>query len=65
MTNRKKLLGSAVVVLATAIAALWVLSLDTGIGWMHVAGIGVSVVLLALIWFWPGRKEQQLRQPPP
>jgi O-antigen/teichoic acid export membrane protein len=65
MTVRKKLLAIAVVVLATAIAALWVLSSDTGIGWMHVAGIGLSVVLLVLIWFWPGRKEQQPRRPPP
>jgi O-antigen/teichoic acid export membrane protein len=65
MTNRRKLLGSAVVVLATALAFLWGLSLDTGIGWMHVAGIGLSVVLLVLIWFWPGRKEHQPRRPPP
>ncbi len=65
MTTSRKLMGSAVVVLATAIAALWVLSLDTGIGWLHVAGVGLSVVLLVLIWFWPGRKEHQPRQPPP
>jgi hypothetical protein len=65
MTNRRKLLACAVVVLATAIAALWVLSLDTEIGWLHIAGLGLSVVLLVLIWFWPGRKEQQPRRPPP
>ena len=64
MTNRRKLLGSAVIVLATVIAAFWVLSLDTGIGWLHVAGLGLSVVLLVVIWFWPGRKEQQPRRPP-
>lgn len=65
MTGRHKLLASAIVVLAMAIAALWVLSLDTGIGWLHVAGLGLSVVLLLAIWFWPGRKEQQPRRPPP
>ena len=63
--GRHKLLASAIVVLATVIAALWVLSLDTGIGWLHVAGLGLSVVLLVLIWFWPGRKERQPRRPPP
>jgi membrane protein implicated in regulation of membrane protease activity len=63
--GRHKLLASAIVVLATVIAALWVLSLDTGIGWLHVAGLGLSVVLLVLIWLWPGRKEQQPRRPPP
>ena len=65
MTNGKKLLVSAVVVLAMAIAVLWLLSLDTGIGWLHVAGLGLSVVLLALIWFWPGWKERQPRRPLP
>jgi O-antigen/teichoic acid export membrane protein len=63
--GRHKLLASAIVVLATVIAALWVLSLDTGIGWLHVAGLGLSIVLLVLIWLWPGRKEQQPRRPPP
>lgn len=55
---------SIVIVLVVAIAALWVLSYDTGIGWIHVAGLALSVLLLIVIWFWPGRKEQQPTEPP-
>lgn len=65
MSTSRKLMLSAVVLVAAAIAVLWVLSLETDIGWLHVAGLGLSVLLLGLIWFWPGRKEQQPRRPPP
>jgi hypothetical protein len=50
-----------VVVIVAALA--WVAWNDGNIGWAHISGLGASVLLLVLIWFWPG--NWQPRQPPP
>jgi hypothetical protein len=63
MPMRKAL--SAVMMILVAIVAVvaWVAWNDGNIGWAHITGLGASVLLLVLIWFWPG--NWQPRKPPP
>ena len=51
------------VVLAIAAALAWIAWTNGSFGAAHVIGLGASVLLLALIWFWPGNRQPT--QPPP
>jgi hypothetical protein len=51
------------IVVAIVAFFAWVAWNDGHIGWAHIIGLGASVLLLVLIWFWPG--NWQPRQPPP
>lgn len=60
----KRILSAAMMIVVGIVAALaWVAWNDGNIGWAHIIGLGASVLLLVVIWFWPG--NWQLRQPPP
>ena len=52
-------------VLAVLIAAdddSWYSSKESGLAWWHIAGIGLTILFLALIWLWPG--VRQPKRPP-
>lgn len=34
----------------------------SGLAWWHIAGMGLTILLLALIWLWPG--VRQPKRPP-
>jgi 4-hydroxybenzoate polyprenyltransferase len=39
------------------VAISWYMSKESGLAWWHVVGMGLTVLLLALIWIWPGTKQ--------
>ena len=49
--------------IAAGLAVSWLVSAETHFAWWHLAGMGLTVLLLALVWLWPG--ERQPRRPPP
>jgi hypothetical protein len=51
------------VVLAIVAVIAWIAWTNGSFGTAHVIGLGASVLLLALIWFWPGNRQPT--QPPP
>ena len=60
----KKMLSTIMIIVVAIVAAIaWVAWNNGNIGWAHIIGLGASVLLLVLIWFWPGK--WQPRQPPP
>ena len=63
MTAKKFLLAGVMVVLAIVAALAWIAWINGSFGAAHVIGLGASVLLLALIWFWPGNRQPT--QPPP
>jgi len=63
MTAKRFLLVLMIVVLVAVAAFDWIAWNDGSFGAAHVVGLGASVVLLVLIWFWPG--NQQPTRPPP
>lgn len=52
-----------VVVLALVGLLAWLAWNDGHLGWAHIVGLGASVLILVLIWFWPG--TSQPTKPPP
>ena len=56
---------SAAMIVVLAIAAFFAgMAWNEGhLGWAHIFGLGASVLLLVLIWFWPGNRQPT--QPPP
>jgi hypothetical protein len=50
------------VVVAAGMAVSWYFSKETSLAWWQIAGMGLTVLLLALIWLWPG--ERQPKRPP-
>ncbi len=48
--------------IAAGVAVSWFFSIETNFAWWHLAGMGLTVLLLALVWLWPG--ERQPRRPP-
>jgi len=50
------------VLAAVGVAVSWYFSKESGLAWWQVLGMGLTVVLLVLIWLWPG--ERQPKQPP-
>jgi hypothetical protein len=62
MTN-KTLLAIMIVVLAVVVFFAWMAWNEGHLGWAHIVGMGVSILILVLIWF---RSEtQQPTKPPP
>ena len=57
MTAKKFLLAGVMVVLAIVAALAWIAWINGSFGAAHVIGLGASVLLLALIWFWPGNRQ--------
>lgn len=51
------------VIAGAGVAVSWYFSKESGLAWWHILGMGLTVLLLALVWLWPG--ERQPRQPPP
>jgi hypothetical protein len=49
--------------IAAGLALSWYFSAEFHFAWWHLAGMGLTVLLLALVWLWPG--ERQPRRPPP
>lgn len=50
------------VLVAAGILVSWYFSARANLAWWHIAGLGLTVVLLALIWLWPG--VRQPKRPP-
>ena len=50
------------VIVAAAVGISWYYSAKSGLAWWHLAGLGLTVLFLALIWLWPG--ERQPKRPP-
>jgi hypothetical protein len=63
MSMRKARSAVMMIIAATVAVVAWVAWNDDNIGWAHITGLGASVLLLVLIWFWPGNWQQ--RKPPP
>jgi hypothetical protein len=63
MTTKRILLSIMIIVLVIVAAVAWMAWTQGNFGAAHLVGLGASVLLLALIWFWPG--NWQPRQPPP
>jgi hypothetical protein len=63
MTTKRVLLALMMVVLAIAAAFAWVAYNNGSLGAAHVIGLGASVLILVLIWFWPGTRQPT--KPPP
>jgi len=59
VTKQKKMYWTIAVLLGLAAAVAWVISQAEGIGWLHLAGIGLTLLLLLLIWRWPGVEQPQ------
>ncbi len=51
------------VLVAAGVAVSWYYSKESCLAWCHIAGMGLTILLLALIWLWPG--ERQPKRPPP
>lgn len=63
MTTKRILLSIMIIVLVIVAAVAWMAWMHGSFGAAHVVGLGASVLLLVLIWFWPG--SRQPTQPPP
>jgi hypothetical protein len=46
-----------ILVAAVVVFFAWTAWNNGNLGAAHIIGSGASVVLLALIWFWPGNKQ--------
>jgi hypothetical protein len=62
MTKQKKLYWTVAVLLGLAAAVAWAVSRAEAIGWLHLVGVALTLLLLLLIWRWPG-VEQPRRAP--
>ncbi len=54
MSVKSILFTIIIIVLAIVIFVDWTAWNASQIGWAHVAGLGASVLILVLIWLWPG-----------
>ncbi len=54
------LILAALVAAGTAVS--WYLVAADRLAWWQLAGMGLTVLFLALIWFWPG--QDQPKRPP-
>jgi hypothetical protein len=63
MTAKRILLASMMIVLVLVAVMAWMAWTNGSFGAAHVIGLGASVVLLVLIWFWPGNRQPT--RPPP
>ncbi len=63
MIVKRTLLAFMMVVLAIVAAIAWIAWTKGNFGTAHIVGLAASILLLALIWFWPGNRQPT--QPPP
>jgi len=63
MSAKTILLAFVMVVLAIVVVIAWIAWNSGNFGTTHVVGLGGSLLLLALIWFWRGNRQPT--QPPP
>jgi O-antigen/teichoic acid export membrane protein len=63
MSVRKILLAAAIVALVIVIFFSWLAWNDAQFGWAHVVGMGATLLLLLIIWFWP--RNWMPTEPPP
>ncbi len=49
-------------IVAAGIAVAWYFSKESGLAWWHILGMGLTVLLLAMVWLWPG--PRQPKRPP-
>jgi hypothetical protein len=49
------------IVVAVVAVIAWMAWNDSNIGWTHIIGLGASVLLLILIWIWPGTWQPVLK----
>ena len=61
-TREYRWLIPAIIVLAGVLISWWQ-SRRSELSWWHIIGLGLSVVLLALVWLWPN--IHQPKAPPP
>lgn len=57
MSTKKILLALMIAVAAIVVFVAWTAWNNGNLSIAHIVGLGASVVLLALIWFWPGNKQ--------
>ncbi len=57
MSAKRILLAILMIALVIVAALAWLAWASGNFGAAHVIGLGASVVLLALIWLWPGNKQ--------
>jgi hypothetical protein len=63
MLTKRTLSAAMMIVVAIVAFVAWAAWNDGHLGWAHMIGLGASVLLLVLIWLWPG--SRQPTQPPP
>jgi peptidoglycan/LPS O-acetylase OafA/YrhL len=63
MSIKKILLALMTAVAAIVVFLAWTAWNTGNFGLAYIVGLGASVVLLALIWLWPGNKQPT--RPPP
>lgn len=63
MATKRALLALMIAVLAIVAFLAWTAWNDGSLGIAHLVGLGASVLILALIWFWPDTKQPT--GPPP
>jgi len=62
-TTRKVVLGLIVVALGAIVLLSMTAWYYSKLSWAHIIGMGASVLLLVVFWFWPG--QNQPTRPPP
>ena len=63
MFAQRIVLTGLIIMLGIVILFAWLAWNDGHFGLAHVVGLGASVLLLLVIWFWPGIRQPT--QPPP
>lgn len=63
MITKRTLSAIMIIVLAIVAFLAWTAWNGAGVGWAHILGLAASILILALIWFWP--ESRQPTQPPP
>ena len=63
MSTKKTLLALMIAIVAVVAFLAWTAWNSGSLGVAHIIGLGASVLILVLIWFWPGNKQPT--QPPP
>ena len=63
MFTQRAVLTVMLIMLAIVIFLTWTAWNDGHLGWPHIIGLAASVLVLILIWFWPGIRQPT--QPPP
>ena len=63
MSTKKTFLALMIAVVAIVAVFAWTAWSSGNLGMAHIVGLGASVLILVLIWFWPGNKQPT--RPPP